>query len=55
MTEPDASAYHRCVALAASLPPDIAAGLRRIEQERGYAARRLELADEPARHPTTTT
>ena len=54
---PDAEPIARLKAgaAAASLPPDIAAGLRRIEQERGYAARRLELADEPARHPTTTT
>ena len=39
---------------AAQLPPDIASGLREIEQQRGYARRRLTLADGPtggARRP----
>ena len=32
---------------AAQLPPDISAGLRRIEQQAGYNASRLALADDP--------
>jgi FAD/FMN-containing dehydrogenase len=51
---PDAEPIARLKAgaTAAGLPPDIAAGLRRIEQERGYAARRLALADAAAPAPT---
>ena len=36
---------------AVELPRDIAAGLRRIERERGYAQPRLELADGPPDEP----